>query len=405
MKIISAGAAAVLFLSQAVGRADVLVVDATGGAGSAHLDIGDALLAASDGDVLLVRAGSYGGFALNGLGVSIVADTGALVVTGGIEILDLGPDQSAALCGLSVLPTVGGEFVRPLTASFNRGAIWAQDCTFRYATSGVSGAVRLLESDAVGFLDCTIDAHAADSGLSSGGIHADDSTVSVQGSSLFGPTGDLPAPDAGAALLVEGGSHAYVVDSDLHGGDGYHAGSVFGERVAEAGDGGPGLRARSGSTVFLRQVELGGGVGGAPEGTCVAGLPGVESMIDGGATVDLLAGDPRKLVMNSPAHAGEVVTTVFEGVVGDLVLLVWSLEQQPTPFLEVLGGALLPDLATSSLLLAGVLPGGGLLQFGSGVPEIAGGSLTLYAQALFVDGAMGFTLSNGRKLLLLGSGL
>ena len=64
----------------------VLVVDSSG-AGD-FLDIQPAVLAAADGDHLLVRAGNYGPVLIAGKGLSILADRGATVtVNGGVQVV------------------------------------------------------------------------------------------------------------------------------------------------------------------------------------------------------------------------------------------------------------------------------------------------------------------------------
>ena len=58
---------------------DVVVVDAAFGAGADFLEVQDAVDAASDGDVILIRTGNYDHVTLNAKGVSLQADVDAVV--------------------------------------------------------------------------------------------------------------------------------------------------------------------------------------------------------------------------------------------------------------------------------------------------------------------------------------
>lgn len=72
---------ALVLLVASVRGQGVLVVDA--GGGGDHLSIQAAVDAAMEGDVVLVRQGSYTSFRILGKGISVVADRGALVTVGG----------------------------------------------------------------------------------------------------------------------------------------------------------------------------------------------------------------------------------------------------------------------------------------------------------------------------------
>src|SRR5262245_10336186 len=61
----------------------IYVVDDGGGTGVDFIDLPDAIAAAADGDVLLVRAGDYSHFELAGKGLHFLGETGARVVEPG----------------------------------------------------------------------------------------------------------------------------------------------------------------------------------------------------------------------------------------------------------------------------------------------------------------------------------
>src|SRR4051812_36571211 len=123
------------FALAAASRADVLVVDASGG--GQYVQISAAVAAASSGDTLLVKSGTYSAFTIDGKSLSVVADSGAsVVVDGSMGIKNLTAAQTVVLAGLtsshasssssSFDPTFGvGLFV-----SACQGQVRAQGCQF-----------------------------------------------------------------------------------------------------------------------------------------------------------------------------------------------------------------------------------------------------------------------------------
>ena len=94
--------ATVLLPLSAARATDVWVVDQ--GGGGDFTTIQAAVHVAADGDTVLVRAGSYAGFAVNAKGVAGVADAGAFVaLQGSIQVENLPTGSVVHLAGLSVL--------------------------------------------------------------------------------------------------------------------------------------------------------------------------------------------------------------------------------------------------------------------------------------------------------------
>lgn len=111
---------------------DVLVVDPGQAGAFAHLPI--AVAAAADGDIVLVRPGSYSGtVTVDGLGVTIVGE-GAVRLDGRIEISNVPAESEVLIGGLTVF---GPD---------NRGepAVEAVNC---------SGSVRVVDCELTGSLD------------------------------------------------------------------------------------------------------------------------------------------------------------------------------------------------------------------------------------------------------------
>src|SRR4029079_1068647 len=89
-------------------RAEVRVVDGTGAPGT-FATIQSACDASSDGDTVLVKAGTYATFALVNKGITVSAYPGASVhVTGCIRIRSLNAGKTAVLIGLTTTGVPSG---------------------------------------------------------------------------------------------------------------------------------------------------------------------------------------------------------------------------------------------------------------------------------------------------------
>jgi hypothetical protein len=107
---------AALFLVASVSAQASFVVDASGGPGSQFTDIQAAVLAVPSGSVLVVRAGSYSPVLIDGKGLKILCDTGAVIApptffaTGPfLTVRNTQPSQVVAVSGLGFGP-VGAQF-------------------------------------------------------------------------------------------------------------------------------------------------------------------------------------------------------------------------------------------------------------------------------------------------------
>ena len=96
--------------------------------------IQSAVDAASDGDIVLIASGSYDGFVVDGVGITVVADVGALVeIDDPVRVRNLSAGQQAALRGL----TIGGfSFAEPETVALR--------------VSNCLGSVRVIDCDVDG---------------------------------------------------------------------------------------------------------------------------------------------------------------------------------------------------------------------------------------------------------------
>lgn len=109
----------------------VWVVDASGGSGSQFTAVQPAIDAASAGDTVLVRSGNYGSVAIQGKGLALVADTGALVELVNVCVEQIPTGQSCTLRGLRVRwkPSVGAlSTAGAVAVSACAGDVWIEDC-------------------------------------------------------------------------------------------------------------------------------------------------------------------------------------------------------------------------------------------------------------------------------------
>lgn len=158
-------------LTPALSAQGVRIVEPTGTQNFS--DLQPAIDAAGDGDVLLVAAGSYGSFSIDGKALWIVALPGALArVEGTARVQNLAPDQTVVLIGLTVdppTPTSGlEEDGTALWLEANPGHVRLQDCSFIGATGEGDGqcqpfghidgwhAVRAIANQRIAFAGCTI---------------------------------------------------------------------------------------------------------------------------------------------------------------------------------------------------------------------------------------------------------
>src|SRR5262245_15566256 len=128
-----------LLLAAGASAQSVLVVAPVAGPGVFATDIQPAIDAAADGDLVLVEAGSYSGFTIDGKGVSVVADVGAAADSNGrVIVRNVSASQRVLLQGL----TVQGDDLAPAIVTLNDlGAIWIESCNVTGGTSDGPGLV------------------------------------------------------------------------------------------------------------------------------------------------------------------------------------------------------------------------------------------------------------------------
>lgn len=274
-----------LLASHAVAAAGVVVIDPANGPGADYTSITAYLLGVpANGDVLLLRSGTYaGGVVSGGLTLSFVADAGATVklvnngtgVFGGSALMVGANGGGAALVrGIEfTTPSEGGVPLGVIGLDAPNSFVFVEECSVPTAgaagaTFGNAGRTAIVRSS---FHGCI----ANETG----------------GSSVYGIEGKPGAIVSKGRLAVFG--------SEFVGGRGLNAG-LYGGEPLDAMAGSPGVMTLDGTSalkIFSRTVLTGGkGGDGASPGGCL--MPG-----DGGDGVLVLSGSGVKAVAVTGALA------------------------------------------------------------------------------------------------------
>ncbi len=411
----------------------VIVVDAGGGGQFTVLQA--AVDAAQDGDVLLVRSGTYATFAIADRSVTVAADQGAVVeILGAVRIRNLSPGRTAVLSGLSAR---GSGLTEPqrhgLFLTSNAGSVRIQDCSFEgsggvpaWYRAGYAGAVVRDCADVA--LNATFLLGGAAGGgeidtpsipRSGAGLHVERSTVNVHagactgGSGLdlgpHGTTAGWDGGDGGPGLVA---SDATVVASGslLRGGRGGNA-AWFAPLFGAGGRGGNGAELTASTAYLLDTPTLAGAGGWGTMGSIyfptTDGAPGQARV---GANFVDWAGSARYLLGPGPRREGETLTLTLQGPAGDDAALGFAADADYVLLPPASGAWLLerprPPQVTRYLSV-GTVPASGLLAWSRAVPELGVGVATrlVHVQALCIDAAGNRFLSGARVLIQLDQAL
>ncbi len=387
--------------------AGVIVVNAFGG--GQFTTIQPAVNAAVDGDTLLVKAGQYSGFTIDGKGITIVADSGANVsVTGLVSVINLPSARTAVIGGMSL--TGAGYAVIAIN---DTGEVRIQDCTITGAggDGGPGGTCNLPSSaqgypaasigpntGGVAFARCTIrGGHAlnalywccCDNGKPGGnGLEIDRARVSLYDCAVIGGRGGDDGCTGGhggvACRVLANGAYAgiSISGSTVNGGGG-GIGNDY--ACGFGGAGGEGLVLGAGTQAWLLDNALYGGNGGNGYG----GLngPNGAALSNAGACYDF--GVPS-LKLSSPAvvrEGGNVILTL-RGAAGSSVYLMTS---SGTPFipLPAMRGVLLAGTRRPEIQQVGTMPPSGQIFVSLPISLLPAGvdAERRYFQAFIVDPA------------------
>jgi hypothetical protein len=365
-----------LLLAASASAQSVFVVAPVAGPGVFSTDIQPAVDAAANGDLVLVKAGSYSGFTINAKGVSVIADAGAAVVANGsVFVENISLSQRVLLQGLTVH---GDSLIQAILAQNSPGSIWIESCN---ATGGtlISGpGIVGVAANSCSSLVIQRSVMTGGNGVTAGtvdmggpALHIANSEVAVGDSQGFGGIG-APPPTGGGGF---GGSGLRVLT-----GFAFASGSAFNGGAGAApvppfpgGPGGAGIN--PGAPVTTLQCTAVGGPGFPNGAATVANAPG---------SIAILPGSAEHFSITSPVREGQTTTITAGGAPGETAWLLFSPSPATVKLLLPFKGALvLPAGATAFAL--GVIPAGGTLSTPVVMPNLPAGlqSATVWCQSLF----------------------
>ena len=406
-------------LLAAAARADVLVVDAAGGPGTDHLAIQPAVDAALAGDVLLVRAGTYPGFAIHGKPLTVTADQGHVVrVAGEITVRFVPAGEAVHLRGLSTL-LLDVPLARGLVLGSNAGAVLVEDCVLRGETQEQDDPPQpglvVVDSEDVVLLASTFvggggwsyfqgGPHWGTSGAPGARVVSQSATTTVYaygcefeggyGSSGVGES-HFPGLPGGDGLRLESGV-LYASGSTFRGGaGGGGADGGFGT-CGDGGPGGAGLDEEPGGEAIVADSTFAGGPGGlGGNAFCLHGDDGPPFE---GDPLDLA--EPARLLSSpGPVREGQILQLVFHGPPGEVVTLLAG-PTDPQLLLTLFGARLVS--AQHRAIPMGTIPASGALVKSLPMPTLPASieHVVLSLQGLHATGA-GNRLGGGTLLVLL----
>ena len=400
-------------------RASVLVVDASGS--GTYSDLPAAVAAAADGDVLLVRGGTYSGFTVVNRALDVVADAGASVrIDGVVRIEHLGLTRTFTLTGVEI---VAPPHVAALLLVSNSGSVRVQGCTLRGGVGSAcsnsadgGNALHCLHSDDVAVARSTlVGGDSAEDLVTSGrggrGLYANDSRVALHAvEARGGRASDFSAGCPGApgygygghggeGVVVEFGLALFASGCELRGGDG--SDFVPPALVVSQGCGASGLVANSTSSSALRALATtflpgASGIGGSNCGV----IPPFRTP---GATLQLFPGSARRLNASRVTREGQLVRMEIEGLPGDQVEITFADRGRFGPSDPLRGVHLVARRTPHPTLLAGTIGASGRLVVAWAVGELGAGiaARRLFAQATCIDSTGIPTLTNAATIVLL----
>jgi hypothetical protein len=369
----------VLVANASLSAQRVWVVAPEPGPGVDFTDIQPAIDAAADFDTVVVRAGSYSGFAIDAKALFVHADGAVRVLsfTGPvITVSDTGAVQPVVVRGFTNVPNSQAGIL----VTGCQGAVLLEDCTINLLSPSVQVAKHgalVIGSPRVTFAGCTlISEQSPFLQPPAAGLTAMSSRVTVHGSQLLGGDSIGLAPGDGAQLTA---SFLVASGATIQGGEGDPGFSSLGQCLQQGTRGGVGLGLDATSSVFALDTTIAGGSGGGVP-PCIPQPAGAR--ISGAGTVTEVAGPAAALTAESPAPAGQTVTLALTGTPGASAFLLVSPLHNPF-FMRGCNGTLDIDLALSLTVPLGVVPASGEIALPLTVPDPLGfPSLNLYLQAV-----------------------
>lgn len=403
--------AASLFASLATASAGVVVIDPANGPGTDYTSITSYLLATpANGDVLLLRSGTYSGGVVSVLSLSFVADAGATVkfvnngtgVFGGHALMVGANGGGAALVrGIELsTPAEGGVPLGVIGLDAPNSFVFVEECTV--PTAGSNGAT-FGNAGRTAISRCSFrGAVANETGGSSGygiegkpGAIVSKGRLAVFGSEFVGGRGlnaglysgePLDAMAGAPGVMTLDGTSALKVfaSSIVTGGKGGNGASPGG--CLMAGDGGDGIFVLSGSGV--KAIALTGALaagGTAAPGCGSNGAPG--ALLDhfpSGEQPAVLPGTPASVELSRVVREGQNAQLTVSGATGHHVALIIGFAPQFATFPNFSGVLV---VSPTQVLDLGTMGAPGNLTIDVAVPELGPGieSVIAYVQPVSLD--------------------
>ncbi|MBK9386106.1 MAG: hypothetical protein IPN34_14940 [Planctomycetes bacterium] len=373
----------------------VWVVATQPGPGVDFTDIQAAVTAAADGDVVLVRAGTYSAFAIRQKSLVVEGDgPGAVSLgfTANLAISDIDVSRSVVVRHIDV---ISSSFA-PLLVTNCAGTVSVEDCRFLavFAQSATPGAY-IAGSARTALVRCELRGDAVRS--FEVGLRVSGSTVHLHGCRINGSS-----PMTSAASGADGcdlrSSALYATGTTFAGGDGSAAPSA--PFCIPPGNGGNALFLDAASSAVLLDCALLPGQPGLP-GTCPPAQPGAPIAGTGSATFPL--GQTGRLDASSTVRAGGSWSIALQGPASATAFLLLGVRSAPA-FLADCGGTVHPDLSGPIVVVGAFLPPSGTLAFSFPVPaSLPALGLPLVAQIFFATAGTGCTVGEPSFPLFLDS--
>lgn len=392
--------------------AGVVVVDPQGMPNGRAL-LQAALNGAADGDVLLVRAGTYtemlptAPVTVSGKGVTLIKDAAVPVFLGHLAISNVPAGSTFVVRGFRFQEgpiTVGlglgiGSIPPMLSVQSSPGTVWIEDCEVRGAPGFLSGGFFPLHSHGAGAIDVR----------QTGGLTI--ARTSAYGGAGIGSSVSKQISNGGTALSVDG-VDTYVVSSFLEGG------STGSSLTVNAPVGGHGLRAQDSTLTVHGSGLVGGDAFGSNAFPPLAGaglflvndaatlrddvvVAGTNWIVPGGGhtaitnlggTVSTSSTPSRDVEVSSPGpvRTGKPFAIFLYGEPGDVVVLFAGLPAAPLASPAFEGAFVFGLSAFVGPIAVGAIGGSGqsILQFPA-APALPAGldEMTLVIQAAVASGA------------------
>lgn len=357
--------AVLMALAGALSAQTVYVVAATGGPGADFSTIGEAIDAADDGDIILIRASIFeGGYfpedlVIDGKSLVIQEHQNAEISVNGMTIRNLRSTQSVAVRGL--------EFSWDVELLDNEGTVWLEETI---------GAIRVANSASVSIARSVMEDHFA-------GLLATDSAVYVYDSEVRNLGHGYPGARLVDSFLLLQGSFVEARDGVV----------CYNPFLCDCSGfdatGGDGIQARGSSHVVVVDSEVHAGRKGACWQDGSNG-DGEEFALLDSAELTLTSALARSLTARSPVYESSHGLS-YMGRSGDIVYLLLS--GRPAPGFQIVGVTGSPILHLGDpILKVRSGPGAarlvtGELTFAFGPFDLSAAGRSFYAQALYINGA------------------